>query len=174
MGFWSNVLIAILSTINPALGLLGNIVKYVVSPPKRAWTGFVLDIFSQLIPGGFAKNLAAGMVSDVMEMNSLSSTVSRITPYNNLVLMCDICGKDTHYYARNDGIIKCEHCLKKNLKERVSRKDKIYVFNNSINRVHEELRYNNSLIVKLREQPEVYSSKTPTIYTPRQPETRRQ
>lgn len=172
MGFWSNVLMAIVSTINPAIGFLGSIVKYILSPTKGAWPSFVVNIMSQFIPGGLVKNLVAGMVSDVIEMSSLSGAISQITPYNNLVLICDICRRDTHYYVKNDGLIKCRHCLKKNASKRISRKDKIYIFHNSIDRVHEELRHNNSLIVKLRDQPKVYSSKTPSIYAPRQPEIR--
>lgn len=172
MGFWSNVLMAFVSSINPAIGFLGSIVKYIVSPPKRAWSSFVVSIISQFIPGGLVKNLVAGMVSDVIEMSSLSSAVNQITPYNNLVLMCDICGKDTHYYVKNDGVIRCKRCLKKNVSKGITRKDRIYVFQNSICRIQGELRHNNSLIIKASRQPEVYSPKTLSIYAPKQPEIR--
>lgn len=108
MGFWSNVLMAIVSTINPTIGFLGSIVKYIVSPPTgRTWTSFVVNIFSQFIPGAFVKNLVAGMVCDIIEATSLSSAVNQITPYNNLVLKCDLCKKYTHYYVRNNGVMCC-------------------------------------------------------------------
>lgn len=174
MRLWSNLLssllIAIVSTINPTIGFLGSIAKHIAFRTGAIWKGFVVNVFSQFVPGGFVKNLVAGMISDIIVASSLSSAVNEATPCNDLALKCDVCEKYTRYYVKNDGLIKCKDCLEENLDKEITHEDKIYVLRNNVYRVQEKLRYKNSLIVNAPTQPEPHSPKDTVPYTLDQPE----
>ena len=139
MGFWSNILMAILSVVNPVLGFIGSTIKYVTSEAKNAGFFFLVDIVGNMLPGGFAKDLAVGMVSDAIEATSISSAVEQVVPFNNIILKCERCGTNSHYFVKKEGLITCKDCFRNNVESNFERKDKIYLLKNNISIVKNEL-----------------------------------
>ncbi len=145
MGFFSNLMIAILGVVNPVLALAGSAVKYITSQAKTAGLCFILDLVSVGMPGGFVKDIMMGVVSDAIEASSLNSAVKSITPFNDIVLKCDHCTSYSHYYVKRSGNIICNKCLEKNIDDKIVQSDKIFLIKNSISSIHNELHgYNRS------------------------------
>ncbi|RXQ88502.1 hypothetical protein EO244_15340 [Ancylomarina salipaludis] len=137
MSWWSNILMAIVSLvdpiISPIIGIVGSVVKYTVSKAKNAGAVFLFDLASSLLPGGAAKELFAGMISDIIETD-LTSGVKKTVPYNDIALFCGVCNKDTHYYIKDksDSLIKCSNCFEKNLRKKINFENKVYILENGL------------------------------------------
>lgn len=132
MGFFSNLLLAVVSVVNPALGLIGSVIKYVTSEVKNAATGLILSIASTFLPGGFVKDLIVGSMIDAIELDSVSSAVEKVVPRNDLALTCQVCGTNTHHYAEDQSIIKCSTCIEKRVDKKVEHNDRIFVLKNGL------------------------------------------
>jgi len=138
MGFWSNLLMAILSVINPIIGFIASTVKYVISEAKNAGFVYLIDVISNILPGGFIKDLAAGMISDAVEVFSLKSAVDEVIPFNNIILTCERCGSNSHYFVKKDGLITCKDCFRNNVESEIERPNKIYLIKNNIRTIKHE------------------------------------
>jgi hypothetical protein len=130
---------AILSVVSPALGLIGSLVKHIVSDSKHALAGFCLDLFGTVLPGGFAKDLAVGVVADAVEASSLHSAVDHVVPMNEVALKCDVCGTWSRFHVRNDGSTKCKRCFERGLDAQVHFSDRIFVMQRGIYQVRSNL-----------------------------------
>lgn len=139
MGFFSNILMAILSLVNPILGFIGCAIKYIISEAKNAGFVFLVDIVGNFLPGGFAKDLAAGMVSDALEAGSVSMAADQIVPFNNIILRCERCEGNSHYYVRKEGLITCKDCFRNNIESTYVKTDRLFIFKNNISTVKNEI-----------------------------------
>lgn len=146
MNFWSNVLIAVLSVIHPAIAFAGSIVKYLTSAPEKLGFCFLLNVVRQIIPGGFLKDIAFGVLSDLVLVDTFSSAIKKIMPFSNIVLKCDSCDVYTHYYIRKDERILCRKCLEDNLGDEIRMDDKIYIRRNFIYRAKKQIEAKNLTI----------------------------
>lgn len=146
MGFWKTLILAILNTVNPAISFMGSIIEYVTSESKNERKISTLNLISNLIPGGFIKDVSVGILTDALRVDYLSEAVNKTVPYNNVVLKCDICGIYSHYFIRKDNKIKCSNCFEENVKKHCESNSKIYLISDNINKFHEDLSNSNNMI----------------------------
>ncbi|MCI1779246.1 MAG: hypothetical protein LKI53_04730 [Bacteroidales bacterium] len=139
MGFLSNILMAFLGFIHPIVALVGSTIKYVTSQAKNAGTIFIVDIVANMLPGGFAKDLAAGFVSDAIEALSIDSAVNQVVPQNQISLQCERCGTYSQFYVKKDGLITCKKCFQNNVESNFERKGRIYLLKDNITLIKNEL-----------------------------------
>ena len=144
MGFFSNILIAIVSAFNPAIGFFASIVKWITSETQKAST-FVLELVGNLIPtgniiGDLAKNISIGLFADAMEVGLVKDAAEKSVPRNDITLKCDICGQYRNYYVKDENGIVCKTCFQKNLERKVEYGDKVYIFKNGIYRYHDDIK----------------------------------
>ncbi len=144
MGFFSNILLVIVSTFNPLFGIIGSVIQYITSDAKNAGKTFLLHLASSIlqlpdIASNFIKDITSGMISDAIEASSTDYAANKTVPINSLVLKCDICDSFTNQYVKSDNLIRCKKCFVKKLDKVINHNDKIYLLKNGIFRLHNEL-----------------------------------
>lgn len=144
MSFFRNILIAIVSLINPILGVIGSVIEYVTSSSIHSGKLLLLNLASSFITlpniaSGFIKDVATGMISDIVEINSLSNAVDETVPVNSITLKCDCCSTYTNRYVVNDGVIKCKKCVLRKLDHSINFDNKIYILENNIYRLNKKI-----------------------------------
>jgi len=136
---WSNLILAALSSIVPAFGFFGSIVEYVTSEDSRAGKRFVLSVITSTLAGGIITNLATEIAAEVFLGSQVSKATDQMTPYNQLALKCDICERYSNYYIRKKSRITCKACLSTDIGSQVHFNDRIYVLQNGITKLHNDL-----------------------------------
>jgi hypothetical protein len=130
---------AIAGFFNPAITLFGSIIKFITSNSKNAVLSLAIDLTGMMLPGGLLKDIAVGVVSDIVETTSYERSVKKIIPYNNIILQCYHCGKYTHYYASIKDKITCTKCSQEQLIENNKDVNKIYLFPEHIKHFHTKI-----------------------------------
>jgi hypothetical protein len=144
---WSDLVMAMASSMVPGFGLLANIVDYITSddPNSSAGTRFIAELVTTNLPGGFLTSLATNIAIDILLGSQLSTAIDEVTPYNEIVLLCNGCRASTHYYARKSSRILCSRCLTAEVGNTVHHKDKVFVLKNGVYQLHSELKVANEL-----------------------------
>ncbi len=131
-----DILLALISSIYPSIGLLGSIMKAITSEKPNSGMSFVLDMATSILPsGGFLSNLAVEFSKqyaiDMLPGTQLMEATRRIVPYSVLPASCDQCRVSTQYYGRKGAQILCINCISHDLSKIIQPIDEIYVFGNN-------------------------------------------
>lgn len=142
---WPSLMMAILSTLCPPIGFMGSIVRYVVSEEPGAGVRFLVDIVGLTLPGGVVKELVLDAAADMFLGSELAEATRKVTPYNEVIVRCNRCGRTTHYYVLKDGWILCSNCATDEMRVWAKENDRVYVLRNGVYRIKNELRLANQL-----------------------------
>jgi len=147
MNLLSKLLLAVTSSIiNPSIGFIGSIIEYITSEEKNAGTVFLMDLASNILPGGFITNLSLGLITDAFRCDYLTEGVNKTIPFSNITLKCDSCNKYTNYYVQNRSLISCNDCFERGIENRVKEINGIYVFDKTIYELEQNVKVKNANI----------------------------
>lgn len=135
---FDRLMLAIMSSIFPPIGIAGSIIELMTSGDPDAGTKLLISLGTSILPGNFASSFLIDRALDTYYATELENAVGQITPYNYSRLMCDRCKKHTHYYVKKGMEIVCSNCLKIELSAMVKDSDEIYVLKEGVFRVHSE------------------------------------
>lgn len=138
MSLASNLVLASVSALNPAFGVFGSVIKWVTSEQENSGSIFVLDLFGNFIPGGFAKDLLYSGLIDVYETRNSSEGVEEVVPYSSISVCCSNCNCLTNYYVLNEGRLICKSCYADNIYD-VTKDSNLYIIRNRIQTLHSKI-----------------------------------
>jgi len=146
MSFLNQVLFAIVTALNPAVGFMASIVEFITSSSKNAGKIFVAKLFSSTLPGGFVTNLASDIILDIYESNDIENVSEKVVPFNNIVQFCSSCDKSTHYYIYKKNRLLCSRCLGNDLKKYITHDSQVYLLENNVYRISNKLELANKTL----------------------------
>jgi hypothetical protein len=136
---WSNLMMAVASSLVPGFGFLGCIVDYVASDDAESGKRFLVELATTLLPSNFLIDLGASIATEVFFGSQISDAAREIVPHNEHALRCSRCGNITNYYVRGDGRLLCSNCIAVEVGRKVNYADKVHILRRGVYLVHAEL-----------------------------------
>ena len=130
---------AVISSLVPGFGLFGSVVQYITSEDPKAENRVLLDIASSGLGDGFVTNFLTGVAKELYFGSQVAEATTQLTPQNLIALRCNKCSRITNFYVRNSSRITCNNCLSQEVSSRVNSDDRIFVLQNGIYRIHNEI-----------------------------------
>lgn len=147
-----NVVMMIIGAMAPPLSILYNCINAIVKPKIESFVKLGLSVISGITGSLFDTQdsscmnldnlgiaLTEGLIADAIEIDSLSKGIEEILPLRQALAKCEVCGLHSHFYAEENGFVRCKRCIERRVDKQVSANDKIYVFSNGVYRMKEEL-----------------------------------
>ena len=94
---------------------MGSLVSFITSDEDNSLSVLALEVGSFALPGGFAKDLVAGLVADAVRATSFGGGVGLVVPQQRIAVRCGRCGAYTNRYVVLSALPACSTCATREL-----------------------------------------------------------
>ncbi len=138
MSLLAKIAVAALSSINPMIGLF---LDTLMSAGKGDVAGWVLNLVTLPLPGGFIKDVGLSVALELAATESGATQAARIiAPDGSLTVKCQDCGSLTTRYVGVNGSILCTSCAGGTIHRLSIGADRLLVYKSNISVYHGTIR----------------------------------
>jgi Zn finger protein HypA/HybF involved in hydrogenase expression len=130
------LMMALLSSLCPPLGLFGSLVNAIVSEERGSGVSFLLDLATYPLPGNFATDFAIevaklGLVEH-LRGNQIAQATNMVIPQHPAKAKCENCQGYSYRYAYKGDKILCSKCISRDLQTTIRGTDKLILVRDNV------------------------------------------
>ena len=130
MALLIDIALAALSYLDPVIGFtLGTF----TSAMEDGMSAVILNLMSEMIPGGFIKDIGMAVALEIAATESGAIRAARmIAPHNSVLIRCQNCGTSTSHYLGVNGTILCSSCAGEVIYQKSEHANRLLVYKSNI------------------------------------------